>query len=199
MGIGVKTRTYIYGLKDPRDGLFYYVGKSDNPKRRLFEHVEMKGNNQVKNSWIAILVQDGMVPDLVILEKVTLFDWQEKERYWIEKYRSSNHPLANISAGGGGGIGVYNPNWDDGMDYYLSPCEYELFKRLNKLAKIEFTSVVVLKMMPFTKAQLSVEGRIDDYIAGYEAQIGADFASKLIKAVGTDEYYNLVSSVVSQC
>lgn len=37
-------KTYIYGLKDPRDNQIYYVGKSDNPQRRLEQHLEGRIN-----------------------------------------------------------------------------------------------------------------------------------------------------------
>lgn len=37
-------KTYIYGLKDPRDNQIYYVGKSNDPQRRLEQHLEGRIN-----------------------------------------------------------------------------------------------------------------------------------------------------------
>jgi len=106
--------SYIYGLKDPRDGLFYYVGKSNDPDARLKQHLE-KRQNKSKIAWIEDLESDGMLPELVILEIVERSKWKEQERYWIAKGREDGWPLTNMSAGG------------DGLDKFVGP-SYEFLR-----------------------------------------------------------------------
>ena len=95
--------TYIYGLKDERDGAIHYVGKSNRPKLRLQQHLEDESKNQAKVAWLQELVSLGTEPEIVILEKVIVDEWQEAERWWIADGRSQGWPLTNIRDGGEGG------------------------------------------------------------------------------------------------
>ena len=47
---------YIYTLTDPIDGLVKYVGMTNNPKRRLSEHLIEKTLTK-KNNWIKSLIK----------------------------------------------------------------------------------------------------------------------------------------------
>ena len=75
--------TYIYGLKDPRDELIHYIGKSDKPERRRREHIEDNETNAERVDWIADLLVCSLEPELVILQEVFRSEWQEAEIYWI--------------------------------------------------------------------------------------------------------------------
>ena len=39
---GIPKSVFIYGLKDPRDGQIYYVGKTNDLERRYTQHLEDK-------------------------------------------------------------------------------------------------------------------------------------------------------------
>ena len=93
--------TFIYGLKDPRDGLIYYVGKSNHPKMRLEQHL-IESINDSKMLWIGDLLSNGYEPELVILEEVSRQYWREAERQWISKGRKDGWPLVNLTNGGDG-------------------------------------------------------------------------------------------------
>lgn len=95
--------TYIYGLKEiGKDKPIKYIGKSDNPKRRKYEHItESKtGKKTHKCNWIRKLLKNNKKIECVILEKVYKSEWQDKEREWISKYYKN---LVNNRMGGEGG------------------------------------------------------------------------------------------------
>jgi len=91
---------YIYGLRDPRDELIYYVGKSDRPQQRKREHLRCRDSNAAKIAWLNDLAQVGLEPELVILQEVLQGEWRETERYWITKGCEDGWPLTNIADGG---------------------------------------------------------------------------------------------------
>ncbi len=124
--------TYIYGLRDPRDGLIHYVGKSNSPRSRLLQHIEDKDTNKRKAVWIDDLATAGLKPDLVILEAVSLSEWQQAERTWIAQGIVEGWPLTNISAGGTGAgeITPYVSPWQETIARYLMPHERPLFNAL---------------------------------------------------------------------
>jgi hypothetical protein len=94
--------TYIYGLSDLENGLIRYVGKSDNPKRRIQEHKQSsKFKITHRDTWINSVLQKGGFINLIILEIVDFNNWKEKEIYWIDKYK--NNKLTNHDKGGSGG------------------------------------------------------------------------------------------------
>lgn len=93
----------IYKLVDPRDSLVRYVGKTNNLKRRLWQHYyDNKEAKTPKRKWIKELLELGLEPVLDICERVESA-WQEREKFWIKYYKDLGHPLTNISDGGFGG------------------------------------------------------------------------------------------------
>lgn len=74
---------YIYGLLDPTTSGIRYIGKSNNPHRRLGEHINDQADCS-KTAWIRRLKLVGLGPILVILEEVQaeedIFDAEER---WI--------------------------------------------------------------------------------------------------------------------
>lgn len=94
--------TYIYALQDPNTKAIRYIGKSDDPKARYHAHLALStvDVNRHKKRWIAQLKRNGQRPELVILEKVSSKEWQDRERWWIQHGRDSGWPLTNIAAGG---------------------------------------------------------------------------------------------------
>lgn len=96
--------TYIYTLIDPRTNQVRYVGKSDRPERRVRDHLcdARRGVTDHKSRWLALLLREGLRPEVHILETCAVEIWKERERYWIDYYRS-RCDLTNSQDGGDGG------------------------------------------------------------------------------------------------
>lgn len=82
------TRTkivYIYGLYDPRTGYLRYVGKAQDPQKRLHQHLSSSHlkNFTHKTNWIKEVLASGFKPELKILQIVNVVNWEKVERRWI--------------------------------------------------------------------------------------------------------------------
>lgn len=94
--------TNIYALIDPRTSECRYVGKANNPDKRLVSHLSpSKLSVQThKTCWLVGLLAAGGRPEMVILEKVPKAAWAEAEMYWIAILKSLGADLTNDNAGG---------------------------------------------------------------------------------------------------
>lgn len=95
--------SYIYALVDPRTNEIRYVGKSDNPEKRLsYGHMKCIGRNKYKNNWIKQLLKLNLQPSLMILEECENEEsvWSAREKYWIKYYREQGCDLTNLTDGG---------------------------------------------------------------------------------------------------
>jgi len=104
--------TYIYALTDPRSGHIRYVGKANDPQKRLRGHVASAsggGDRPRSSAWIKSLVNKNLYPKLLILEVVSKALWQSAERFWIALFKQRGEPLTNIAIGGRGPIGRIMP------------------------------------------------------------------------------------------
>ncbi|MHA1754893.1 MAG: GIY-YIG nuclease family protein [Candidatus Odinarchaeia archaeon] len=102
-----KDYTYIYALMDSISGEVRYVGKADQPQRRLrYKHLSKSelSVDTPKSSWIKSLLANKKFPKLKILEKVRKEAWQEREVYWIAHYKNLGADLTNSTDGGEGRI-----------------------------------------------------------------------------------------------
>ncbi len=98
------TKTFIYGLVCPISNEIRYIGKSDNPRKRLQEHLNERRHNH-RGNWIQGLRVQGLAPILIILEETDADLWQECERRHIAAARAQGYRLTNQTNGGeGGGI-----------------------------------------------------------------------------------------------
>lgn len=94
--------TFIYTLTDPETLQIRYVGKTDNPHRRLLAHKRQCVDNKTHcKRWIATLNAKSLAPTMSIIEEVSKDAWEDKERYWIQHYRALGADLTNITRGGG--------------------------------------------------------------------------------------------------
>lgn len=86
---------YIYGLIDPRDRTFGYVGQSNDLDRRHVEHIESE-EDTTKGRWVDSMRRDGVYPEMVELERVA-DDSQAnyREKCWINLGRQLGWPLTN--------------------------------------------------------------------------------------------------------
>jgi predicted GIY-YIG superfamily endonuclease len=92
---------FIYALKDP-NGHIRYVGKTINPRQRMIRHLSTWGNTTHKGFWIRKLLQEGLKPTMVILERVTNEKWRQAETRWIRRLRRAGFDLTNSTEGGDG-------------------------------------------------------------------------------------------------
>src|SRR5438105_12855783 len=91
---------YIYALIDPRDDEIHYVGVTKNVYTRLEQHTRYTSGTEGKRAWIEDLEQQGLAPELEILETIEASPdidliAQEREKYWIFKLLKSGAPLLN--------------------------------------------------------------------------------------------------------
>lgn len=105
----------IYTLRDPRTDQIRYIGKTNNLKRRINQHIKGARNNTKtkKAAWIKSLLNENVLPIIEILDECTVYDWQEVEQYWIWQFRSWGFKLVNST---NGGEGLTINNWADIMD-----------------------------------------------------------------------------------
>jgi predicted GIY-YIG superfamily endonuclease len=94
-----KEHTFIYALVDELAQEVRYVGKADDPERRLLEHLK-DTKNPAKWTWIQSLAVQNRKPKLIILEEVALEEAavaveSEREDYWISYYWKRGHNLTN--------------------------------------------------------------------------------------------------------
>ena len=93
----------IYTLDCPVTGHARYVGRTNNPKRRLTDHkgdyFDMEGHKD-KRVWIACLREQGLSPRMTIVEKsVDPPEWAAvRELQWLLHYLQQGALLTNIEA-----------------------------------------------------------------------------------------------------
>lgn len=91
---------YIYALRDPQTSYVRYVGKANNPSKRLSAHISRsKISNIHSANWIRNLVENKMRPIMDILEICEDEKWEDREKFWIAYYRDI-YDLTNILDGG---------------------------------------------------------------------------------------------------
>lgn len=92
---------FVYVLEDPRDGEIRYVGVTENPKARYGHHCRLSeniGKRAHRARWICSLLELGLKPEMVLLERAD--DWDEAERRWIRNLRAIGCHLVNGNDGG---------------------------------------------------------------------------------------------------
>lgn len=89
----------VYGLEDPRDHLYHYIGITNDVYARFNQHVTGDGGNIKKNGWIFECRQANLMIVMRELERVHSQEQAEqRERFWIRYYLWAGYPLTN-SAG----------------------------------------------------------------------------------------------------
>lgn len=86
----------IYGLRDPRNDVYCYIGKTTIGKQRPVKHLS-KSHNKKVNDWVDELKYLNLVPIIDIIEEdILLENLAERERYWIDYYYEINPELFNV-------------------------------------------------------------------------------------------------------
>lgn len=91
--------TFIYTLTDPKTGLVRYVGKSNNPQKRVLRHIREAitrlDRKDHKNNWVRSLLNENNKPILEIIDEVPKNDWQQWEIYWHNQLKEWGFELTN--------------------------------------------------------------------------------------------------------
>lgn len=98
--------TFIYALCEPGTTTVRYIGKSNDPAKRLKTHLQKSGSLKRGNKLGKWLLKVG-VPTLVILREVLVEDWEIAEERYIRIARGCGMDLVNSTDGG---EGVHNPS-----------------------------------------------------------------------------------------
>lgn len=89
----------IYGLRDPRNDVYKYIGKTTIGNGRPLQHLTHSHNSFV-NEWINELSKLGQSPYVDIIEKdIPLEKLADKERYYITYYSDLYGELFNLNPG----------------------------------------------------------------------------------------------------
>ena len=90
---------YIYGLIDPETNEIRYIGKTNDPKRRLDKHInECFKENTPKGNWICELKDKNLIPSMVILDQTSYDELNKLEKEYIKKYKKIGN-LTNVTEG----------------------------------------------------------------------------------------------------
>lgn len=96
----IQETTFIYTIED-ENGVIRYVGKSNDPKNRIYGHLkEAKGAH--KYNWLQSIIKRGYFPVVNIIDEVPFDDWEPYEIYWIAQFRAWGFDLVNKCDGGSG-------------------------------------------------------------------------------------------------
>jgi len=93
----------IYGLLDPRTQELRYVGQTRTSLTiRLSNHLSQarRSRKNWREKWIGALLDQGLSPQIVLLEEVAREDLDQAERSWIALLREQGARLVNATAGG---------------------------------------------------------------------------------------------------
>jgi hypothetical protein len=93
----MRQTTFIYCLEDPRSGRVFYIGKSNNPRKR--ESGRWNADIEARR---AKILAEGFSLRPRILEEVQAANWVASEKKWIRRFRSRGAHLLNRNAGGSG-------------------------------------------------------------------------------------------------
>ena len=88
-------RNIIYGLRDPRNDVYVYVGKSTVGLNRPLQHLT-KSHNEGVNKWVRELRKKNREPIVDIIEIVeNIDDLSNREKHWINYYGDVNPYILN--------------------------------------------------------------------------------------------------------
>ena len=160
--MSVIKKVYIYTLTNPLNNEVFYVGYTNNPTRRLNEHIKYKYNSY-KDSIISEIINCGSKPILNVIDECDYFFNQEQkmfeherlEIYYIKKYKDLGIQLTNLTDGGG-----------IGNIHFIPVYQFDEFgKFLRKYDSITEASESV--MVSISKISVALDQKINKSSAGF--------------------------------
>lgn len=93
--------TYIYTISYGHN--IRYVGKSNNPRRRLYQHINERSNRH-KYNWLQSIIGKGEKHkiEIIPIDQVPEDEWEFWEQYWISQFKCWGFNLLNATDGGEG-------------------------------------------------------------------------------------------------
>jgi DNA-binding XRE family transcriptional regulator len=86
----------IYGLRDPRNDVYQYIGKSTVGTKRALQHLTQSHSPKV-NEWVSKLNENWLYPIVDVIEEIEdVENLPEREKYWVNYYYDINPSLLNI-------------------------------------------------------------------------------------------------------
>src|SRR5690242_5563831 len=85
---------FIYELYSKRTGIPFYVGRTNNPNTRLYQHLK-DTDITPKAEAIRTMLADGDEPAMRIIETIYDGTAQLREIYWIQTYQAQGVDLTN--------------------------------------------------------------------------------------------------------
>lgn len=86
---------FVYKLIDPRDNTTFYIGITNNPNKRMMQHLLINSNDK-KYTKIHEIQEEGLTPTMQIIEMVDGKEAAlERETYWIKEALANNTELTN--------------------------------------------------------------------------------------------------------
>jgi DNA-binding XRE family transcriptional regulator len=91
----MKNTNLIYGLRDPRNDVYRYIGKTTIGEKRPLSHL-IKSHNSLVNEWVLELKKLSIEPFVDIIEKdIPLEELSAREKYYISSYQGTYGQLLN--------------------------------------------------------------------------------------------------------
>jgi len=133
--------TFIYTLADPDTNEIRYIGKANNPKRRIFDHI--KESNGISKShrisWIKSLLKQNKKPIIEILDEVPVDNWEFWEMYWISQFKAWGFNLTNMTPGG------YNNSYRKSNETKQKISQSQIGKKLSEAHKLSISNGIKQK------------------------------------------------------
>lgn len=104
----------IYALCEPGTRTVRYIGKANDAKQRLRQHIHESrgylGGRTHRDRWILSVLDRGLRPEVLILLETSISEWRQDEQRFIAGARMLGMPLVNATDGGDGVEGlVHSP------------------------------------------------------------------------------------------
>jgi hypothetical protein len=91
----MKNTNLIYGLRDPRNDVYRYIGKTTVGERRPLSHL-IESHNVLVNEWVAELQRVNLQPFVDVIEKdIPLEELAAREKHYITHYTRIHEQLFN--------------------------------------------------------------------------------------------------------
>lgn len=123
---------FIYTLEDPRNpGVIRYVGRTNNPTKRLNEHKRCRGRECHKIHWIKSVLNDGSSIKMDVIDECPPHEVEELEEFYISYFKFLGCNLTN-STGKSFGVVNHSPETIEKMSAIQSSRRAEVNDKISR-------------------------------------------------------------------